>query len=323
MNARYLFKNLKLLWAVFAIAGAIPSSAQLYPSKPIRLVVGFSPGGGTDTIARILASKLSEGLGHAVIIDNRPGANSNIGTEYVAKSIADGYTLLFNTNAIAINMSLYKNIRYDALKDFSAINMIASSPLLLVVHPSLPTKSTHELIQLARSKPGQLNYSSSGGPQHLATELFKIKAKTNIMHVPFSGSAPAMTALMSGEVQMTISNLPTLLPHVTSGRLRPLGVVSAKRTMFMPDVPTMKEAGIDMDVAVWYGLFAPAATPQGITARLSDASIVASRSADVQEKILKLGAETVGMPAPAFSKQLAQEVLQWADVVKAAGVKPD
>ena len=323
MNARYLFKNLKLLWAVFVIASAIPSSAQLYPSKPIRLVVGFAPGGGTDTIARILASKLSEGLGHAVIIDNRPGANSNIGTEYVAKSIADGYTLLFNTNAIAINMSLYKNIRYDALKDFSAINMIASSPLMLVVHPSLPTKTTNELIKLARSKPGQLNYSSSGGPQHLATELFKIKTKTNIMHVPFSGSAPAMTALISGEVQITISNLPTLLPHVTSGRLRPLGFVSAKRTMFMPDVPTMKEAGIDMDVAVWYGLFAPAATPQGITARLSDASIVASRSADVQEKILKLGAETVGMPAPAFSKQLAQEVLQWADVVKAAGVKPD
>ncbi len=323
MNARYLFKNLKLLWAVFVIASAIPSSAQLYPSKPIRLVVGFAPGGGTDTIARILASKLSEGLGHAVIIDNRPGANSNIGTEYVAKSIADGYTLLFNTNAIAINMSLYKNIRYDALKDFSAINMIASSPLMLVVHPSLPTKTTNELIKLARSKPGQLNYSSSGGPQHLATELFKIKTKTNIIHVPFSGSAPAMTALISGEVQMTISNLPTLLPHVTLGRLRPLGVVSGKRTMFMPDVPTMKEAGIDMDVAVWYGLFAPAATPQGITARLSDASIVASRSADVQEKILKLGAETVGMPALAFSKQLAQEVLQWADVVKAAGVKPD
>jgi len=323
MNARYLFKNLKLLWAVFVIASAIPSSAQLYPSKPIRLVVGFAPGGGTDTIARILASKLSEGLGHAVIIDNRPGANSNIGTEYVAKSIADGYTLLFNTNAIAINMSLYKNIRYDALKDFSAINMIASSPLMLVVHPSLPTKTTNELIKLARLKPGQLNYSSSGGPQHLATELFKIKTKTNIIHVPFSGSAPAMTALISGEVQMTISNLPTLLPHVTLGRLRPLGVVSGKRTMFMPDVPTMKEAGIDMDVAVWYGLFAPAATPQGITARLSDASIVASRSADVQEKILKLGAETVGMPAPAFSKQLAQEVLQWADVVKAAGVKPD
>jgi tripartite-type tricarboxylate transporter receptor subunit TctC len=323
MNARYLFKNLKLLWAVFVIASAIPSSAQLYPSKPIRLVVGFAPGGGTDTIARILASKLSEGLGHAVIIDNRPGANSNIGTEYVAKSIADGYTLLFNTNAIAINMSLYKNIRYDALKDFSAINMIASSPLMLVVHPSLPTKTTNELIKLARSKPGQLNYSSSGGPQHLATELFKIKTKTNIIHVPFSGSAPAMTALISGEVQMTISNLPTLLPHVTLGRLRPLGVVSGKRTMFMPDVPTMKEAGIDMDVAVWYGLFAPAATPQGITARLSDSSIVASRSADVQEKILKLGAETVGMPALAFSKQLAQEVLQWADVVKAAGVKPD
>ncbi len=323
MNARYLFKNLKLLWAVFVIASAIPSSAQLYPSKPIRLVVGFAPGGGTDTIARILASKLSEGLGHAVIIDNRPGANSNIGTEYVAKSIADGYTLLFNTNAIAINMSLYKNIRYDALKDFSAINMIASSPLMLLVHPSLPTKTTNELIKLARSKPGQLNYSSSGGPQHLATELFKIKTKTNIIHVPFSGSAPAMTALISGEVQMTISNLPTLLPHVTLGRLRPLGVVSGKRTMFMPDVPTMKEAGIDMDVAVWYGLFAPAATPQGITARLSDSSIVASRSADVQEKILKLGAETVGMPALAFSKQLAQEVLQWADVVKAAGVKPD
>lgn len=323
MNARYLFKNLKLLWAVFVIASAIPSSAQLYPSKPIRLVVGFAPGGGTDTIARILASKLSEGLGHAVIIDNRPGANSNIGTEYVAKSIADGYTLLFNTNAIAINMSLYKNIRHDALKDFSAINMIASSPLMLVVHPSLPTKTTNELIKLARSKPGQLNYSSSGGPQHLATELFKIKTKTNIIHVPFSGSAPAMTALISGEVQMTISNLPTLLPHVTLGRLRPLGVVSGKRTMFMPDVPTMKEAGIDMDVAVWYGLFAPAATPQGITARLSDSSIVASRSADVQEKILKLGAETVGMPALAFSKQLAQEVLQWADVVKAAGVKPD
>ncbi len=311
------------LFIATSLTIAFPAAAQVYPSKPVRLVVGFPPGGGTDTVARMLATKLGESLGQNVIIENRPGANSNIGTEFVAKSVADGYTLLFNTNAIAINMSLYKNVRFDAVKDFSALSMVASSPLMLAVHPSLPVKTVADLVKLARSRPGQLNYSSSGGPQFLATELLKIKTNTNIVHVPYSGSGPAMTALISGEVQLTISNMPTLLPHLTSGRLRPLNVASAKRTVLMSAVPTLREAGVDMDVAVWYGLFAPSATPPAITSKLADVTVAAGGSPDLKEKLLKLGAEPVGMPAAAFSKQVALEVGQWAEVVRISGAKPD
>lgn len=313
----------KALFVAAALAFAFPAVGQVYPSKPVRLVVGFPPGGGTDTVARMLATKLGESLGQNVIIENRPGANSNIGTEYVAKSVADGYTLLFNTNAIAINMSLYKNVRFDAVKDFSALSMVASSPLMLAVHPSLPVRSVGDLVKLARSRPGQLNYSSSGGPQFLATELLKIKTNTNIVHVPYSGSGPAMTALISGEVQLTISNMPTLLPHLTSGRLRPLSVASAKRTVLMSAVPTLRESGVDMDVAVWYGLFSPSATPPAITSKLADLAVAAGGSPDLKEKLLKLGAEPVGMPAAAFSKQVALEVGQWAEVVRISGAKPD
>lgn len=316
--------RLSILLFVAAIpAIALPAVAQIYPAKPVRLVVGFPPGGGTDTVARMLATKLGESLGQNVIVENRPGANSNIGTEYVAKSVADGYTLLFNTNAIAINMSLYKNVRFDAVKDFSALSMVASSPLMLAVHPSLPVKSVGELVKLARARPGQLNYSSSGGPQFLATELLKIKTGTNIVHVPYSGSGPAMTALISGEVQLTISNMPTLLPHLSSSRLRPLSVASGKRTELMSSVPTLRESGVDMDVAVWYGLFSPSATSPAISSRLADLTVAAGGSPDLKERLLKLGAEPVGMPAAAFSRQVSLEVGQWAEVVRISGAKPD
>ena len=312
---------------VFIIAASIfvplIAAAQTYPSKPVRLVVGFPPGGGTDTVARLLAPKLVESLGQNVIIDNRPGANTNIANEYVAKAAPDGYTLLLTTNAIAINMSLYKIVRYDAVRDFSAISMVSSSALILAVHPALPVRSVAELIKLARARPGELNYSSSGGPQFLATELMKIKTKTNIVHVPYSGSGPSMIALLSGEVQMTISNMPTLLPHVTASRLRPLSVASVKRSTLLSTVPTMKEAGVDMETAVWYGLFAPSSTPREIISRLAEVTVAAVGSSDFNEKLLKLGAEPVGSMPDVFGKQVVHEVGQWAEVVRISGAKPD
>jgi tripartite-type tricarboxylate transporter receptor subunit TctC len=302
---------------------ALPVVAQSYPVKPLRLVVGFPPGGGTDTVARLLAPKMAENLGQNLLIDNRPGANTNIANEHVAKSAADGYTLLLTTNAIAINMSLYKNVRYDAIKDFSALSMAASSPLMLVVHPALPVKTVGELVKLARARPGQMNYSSSGGPQFLATELLKIRTKTDIVHVPYSGSGQSLTALISGEVQMTISNMPTLMPHVTAKKLRPLAVASATRSALVPEIPTLKESGVEMEVAVWYGLFVPASTPREIQTRLTDAAIAAAGSADFRERLARLGAEAVGSTQQAFAKQVALEVGQWAEVVRISGAKPD
>src|SRR4030095_12594278 len=245
--------------------------AQTYPTKVIRIVIGFTPGGGVDINARLLAPKLQEYLGQQVIVDNRPAPGTNIATELVAKSAPDGYTLLMNTAAVAINMSLYKKVPYDALRDFAAVSLFSQSPNILVVHSSIPVKSVKELIALAKSKPGGLNYSSagSGTTQHLAGELFKLRTKSDIVHVPYKGSAPSLTALIGGAGSLSFANIPAIHAHVTSGRLRPLANLGPKRSDVMPDVPTMKEAGVNgVEVVVWYGVPAPAATPRDILTKL-------------------------------------------------------
>src|SRR6185503_17221397 len=256
---------MRFLILALALAAAVPGHAQSYPSRPVRVVVGFTPGGGVDINARLLAAKLSELLGQQFVVENKPGAGTNIGNEFVAKSAADGYTLLFTSPAVAINMSLYRNPPYDALRDFAGVSVFSESTNLLVVPASLPAQSVKDLVAMAKEKPGALNYSSAGQgtTQHLAGELFKLRTGTNIVHVPYKGSAPALTALIAGDVQLGFINPVAAGPNVTSGRLRALAVAGAKRSALFPDVPTMKEAGFPgVEVALWFGLLAPKQTPR-------------------------------------------------------------
>lgn len=314
-----------LLLAMLAAFGTVHAQ-QTYPSKPVRLVVGFTPGGGVDINARLLAPKLTEYLGQQVIVENRPGAGTNIANEFVAKSAPDGYTLLINTAAVAINMSLYKKVPFDTLRDFTGVSVFSMSPNILVVHASVPVKNVKELIALARAKPGALNFSSagSGTTQHLSGELFKVRTKTNIVHIPFKGSAPSMTALISGEVDLSYANIPAIHSHVKSGRLRPIANLGPKRSDQLPDVPTMKEAGVSgVEVVVWYGVLAPSKTPRDIINTLSGAIIKATRAPDIKQRLLDQGAEPLGNTPEEFAKLLREEVEKWAEVVKVSGAKVD
>ncbi|MES2561933.1 MAG: tripartite tricarboxylate transporter substrate binding protein [Pseudomonadota bacterium] len=299
--------------------------AQTYPTKPIRLVVPFTPGGGVDINARLLATKLTEYLGQQVIVESRPGAGTNIGNEYVAKSTPDGYTLLINSGAVAINMALYKNLNYDTLRDFVAISIFSESPNVLIVHPSLPVKSAKDLVALAKTKPGVMNFSSSGSgtTQHLSGELFNLRTGVKIVHVPFKGTAPSLTAVVGGEVEVTYANIPAISSFVKAGRLRPLATTGLKRAAQMPDVPTLKETGIDVEVTVRYGIFAPSATPRDIVNTLAGAIAKAARAPDMQKRLLDQGAEPVGNSPGEFAKIMKEEVARWAEVVRVSGAKAD
>ncbi len=308
-----------------ALVLALPASAmaQAYPTKPVKLIVGFTPGGGVDINARLLASKLTDLLGQQVIVENKPGAGTNIANEFVARSAPDGYTLLVNTAAVAINMSLYKSPGFDTLRDFAAVSIFSTSPNILVVNAQLPVKSVQDLLVQARAAPGKLNYSSAGAgsTQHLSGELFKTLTRTDIVHIPYKGTAPALTALIAGEVQLSYANIPAISAHVKSGRLRPLATTGPKRAELMPDVPTMKEAGVDMDVVVWYGVLAPSATPREIVNRIAEAVAKAAHAPDIRQKLIDQGAEPMGNTPEEFGKLLRQEVATWASVVKASGAK--
>jgi tripartite-type tricarboxylate transporter receptor subunit TctC len=300
--------------------------AQSYPTKPVRLVVGFTPGGGVDINARLLAPKLTEYFGQQVIVDNRPGAGTNIANEFVAKAAPDGYTLLVNTAALAINMSLYKKVNFDAIKDFAPISVFSQSPNILTVHPSLPVKGVNDLVALAKAKPGAMNFSSAGAgtTQHLTGELFKLRTGTNFVHVPYKGSAPSLTALLSGEVELTFANIPAISGHVKAKRLRALANAGDKRSDQLPDVPTLREAGIKgVEVVVWYGVLAPAATPAEIVNSLSGAIAKAARSPDTRQRLIEQGAEPVGNSPQEFAKLMREELTRWAEVVKVSGAKAD
>ena len=319
--------NNRIAWLV-ALASLVQAGAfaQGYPNRPARMLVGFTPGGGVDINARLAASKLSEYLGQQFIVENRPGAGTNIANEAVAKAAPDGYTLLFNAPAVAINMSLYKNPPYDLLRDLAAVSVFSESTNILVVPAALPVKSVRELIALAKEKPGALNYSSAGPgtTQHLAGELFKLRTGTNIVHVPYKGSAPSLTALISGDVQLSFVNPVAIGQHVKSGRLRALAVAGAKRTTFLPDVPTMKETGVEgVEVPLWYGLLAPAGTPPAIIRALAGAVEKGAHSPDMQKKLLDQGAEPVGNTPEEFQAMLKEEVARWAEVVKVSGARAE
>lgn len=290
------------------------------------MLVGFTPGGGTDINARLLAPKLAEYLGQQFVVENRPGATTNVATEMVAKAPPDGYTLLFTTSALAINASLYRNLPFDALRDFAPISVLSDSPNLLVTNQNVPARNIAELVALARSRPGALNYSSagSGTTQHLAGELFKLRTGTDIVHVPYKGTAPSLTSVIAGETQFSFANIPAILQHVKSGRLRALAVAGARRTEIMPEVPTMKEAGVDgVEVPVWYALLAPAGTSREIVNLLGNSVMKAARSPDLRQRLLDLGTDPVGSTPEEFAKMLREEIVKYAEVVKRSGARAE
>jgi tripartite-type tricarboxylate transporter receptor subunit TctC len=304
---------------------AVGAAAQPYPNRPVRVLVGFPPGGGTDIAARLLAPKLAEYLGQQFVVENRPGATTNIATDLVAKSAPDGHTLLFTTSALAINMSLYKNLTFDALRDFAPISVFAEAPNLLVAHQSAGA-NVAELVAQARAKPGALNYSSAGAgtTQHLAGEVFKLRSATQIVHIPYKGTAASLTAVIAGEVQFSFANVPAILGHVKNGRLRALAVAGPTRSDLMPEVPTMKEAGVEgVEVPVWYALLAPAATPREIVNTLGNATAKASKSADTRQRLIEQGADPVGSSPEAFTKLLREEVAKYAEIVRISGAKAE
>src|SRR5690349_14024876 len=317
---------MKKLLVVLALAAATasPAAAQSYPSRPVRVIVGFTPGGGVDINARLMSAKLSELLGQQFVVENKPGAGTNIANESVAKSAPDGYTLLFTSPAVAINMSLYTHPPYDALRDFAGVSIFSESTNLLVVPDSLPVRSVKELVAMAKAKPGALNYASAGQgtTQHLAGELFKLRTGTNIVHVPYKGSAPAMTALLAGDVQLSFINPVAAGPHVKSGKLRALAVAGAKRTALFPDVPTMKEAGFPgVEVALWYGLLAPKQTPREIVQTLAGAVAKAARDEELKKRLAADGAEPVGNTPDEFDRQLKEDIAKYGEVVRVSGAK--
>src|SRR5258706_3145596 len=299
--------------------------AQAYPDKSIRVIVGFAPSGGTDIAARILGRKLAEQMGQTVVIDNRPGAGGTIGNALAATARADGYTLLMTANGPhVIAPSLYASLPYNVFKDYAAISMVSANPYVLVVHPSVPATSVKELIAWLKTSPPRANYSSAGNgtPAHLAGELFKSMAGVNMTHVPYKGSAPALTALMGGEVNVLVSDMLAVTPQLGSGKVRALAVTTARRSALAPDLPTIAETGLaGYDVYVWYGLLAPAKTPKAVIARLNTEVVEALKNQEVKDQFTRSGSTAASSTPAAFDAVIKRDYDTWARVIKGAGIK--
>ena len=305
--------------AVFAASAA----AQGYPAKPVRIIVPYAAGGGTDITARALAEKLTEAYKRQFIVENRAGAATNIGSEAVARAAPDGYTLLMGGAANAINMSLFRKLPYDTLRDLEPIALCVQGANVLAVHPSLPAKSLKDVIALARAQPGKLNFASSGlgSSNQMAGELMKMMAGINIVHVPYKGNAPALTDLIGGHVEMIFNGVPSILPHIQSGRVRGIAIGSLKRFSALPNLPTFDESGLKgYEATTWFGLLAPAKTPKEIVARLNQDVDKALKTADLKERFINEGIEPMGGPPESFAKFIRSEIDKYAKVIKATGV---
>jgi tripartite-type tricarboxylate transporter receptor subunit TctC len=315
--------------AGFAVVVTAPCTAraQNYPGKPVRIVVPFAPGGTTDILARLIGQRLSEPLRYPVVIDNRPGANGALGTDMVAKSAPDGYTIVMGyLGSLAINPHLYSKLPYDPLRDFAPITLVASTTQAIVMHPSLPVNSTRDLIALGKRRPGQISYASAGigAPSHLAGELFKMMAGVDLIHVPYKGSGAAMTDLLGGHVAISFGGLAAAMPHVKSQRLRVLAVTGAARSPAMPEVPTVAESGLHgFDVASWFGLLAPAGTPRDVIARLHGEIVKILKIDDVRERLAADGAEVVANRPDEFATYIKSELAKWGQVIGAARIKAE
>jgi tripartite-type tricarboxylate transporter receptor subunit TctC len=302
------------------------ASAQIYPSRAVRMVVAYAAGGSNDIVARALAQKLTEMWSQPVIIDNRPGAGTVIGTDAVAKAAPDGYTLLITPPAFVINPGLVPKLPYDSLRDFAPITLININPQVLVINPTVPARSVQELIRLAQANPGKLNYSSSGsgGANHLAAELFNSMADLKIVHIPYKGNAPSLIALASGEADLAFNTFPSALPLIKIGKLRALAVTSKSRSGVAPELPTLHEAGLkDYEAVAWTGLGAPTLTPQEIVRHINAAVVKVVNTADFRERLKAEGSDPVGNAPEQYSAFLREEILKWRRVIQYAGVKPE
>ena len=324
-----MFGKLRFCFAA-ALASLLCAGAyaQTYPAKPVRLVVGFPPGGSNDIVARQLAPRLGQLLGVQVIVDNRPGANATVGTDHVAKSPPDGYTLtLGSASPLAISPFTYPNIPYDTLRDLAPITTVASTPEMIATHPSLPARNLKELVALAKQQPGRLNFASSGngGLPHLAIELFRKLGAVNIVHVPYKGAGPALTDLMGGHVHVMIVDVPVLAPGVKSGKLRGIAVTAEKRTPLLPDLATAPEQGMPALIAVnWFAIMAPAKTPKPIIDRLHDAIVKAATAPEMKQQFDTIGVETFVQPSPeAFTTFLRNDLVRWGRIAKESGARAD
>jgi tripartite-type tricarboxylate transporter receptor subunit TctC len=302
-----------------AIAAAASPAVAAYPERPVRLVVPVAAGGGNDIVARMIAQKLTESWGRQVVVDNRPGAATAIGAEIVARAVPDGYTVMLVSVSFAINASVATRLPFDSVKDFAPITLAARVPQILVVHPALPATSVSDLIALAKQRPGEINYASagSGSSTHLAMELLLDKAGIALNHVPYKGTAPALTDLLAGQVQVMFDAIPPSLPHIRSGRIRPIAIGSAERSASMPDLPTVGESGVPgYAFTSWFGIFAPGGTPRALVDRLNGELVRIVRLPDIRERLLAMGVEPIGSTPDELGRHLAGEIKQWSDIVQ-------
>jgi len=318
--------KVKSVFAVLALCGCSSAFAQSYPTKPIRMIVAYPPGGGTDIVGRMMAQKMSEDFAQTVVIDNRGGAAGSIGSEIAAKSVPDGYTILMgNVAPNAINVSLYAKLGYDPVRDFEPVSLVASTPNILVVHPTLAVKTVSDLIALAKAKPGTLNYPSAGlgSSSHLAGELLDSIAGVRMVHIPYKGGGPALTDLLGGQMQLMFATMPAAMPHVRSGKLRAVAVTSAKRSQAMPELPTIGETLKGYEASTWYGVLAPARTPRPIVTKLHGEIVKILGVAETRDKLLLQGFEPVGGTPAEFGAYIKSEIEKWGKVVKAAGIRAE
>jgi hypothetical protein len=308
------------------LLAATAAQAQRYPSKPIKMVVGYAPGGGSDIMGRMIAQQITEATGQAVVVENRAGAAQNIAVEYVIKQPADGYTMFMSSAALGVNPSLYSKLAYDPLKDLVTSAVFATSPNLLLVHPSYPAKSVRDFVAVAKKNPGKLNFSSSGSgsTQHLSGEMLKLMLGVDMTHIPYKGSAPSMTALASGEVDFSFNNIPASQPLMAPGRIRALGITSAKRSPLLPQLPTMVEGGLAGFVTeTWYGVLFPAGTPDEIVNAMNAVVVKAVQKEDFRARLAQLGADPIAETPDYFRKMLAAEIERWGKVVRASKARPE
>lgn len=312
--------------ACWLALAAMHAAAQGYPAKPVRVIVPFPPGAGVDIVTRLVTPKLGEALGQQFVADNRAGAAGNIGAEVAARAAPDGYTLLMAPASIAISQTLYKKLGYSLERDFEPVSLLASTPFVLVVHPSLPARNVKELIALARAKPGELAFASTGNGStpHLTTEIFRMQAKLSLVHVPYKGTPLAVTDLLSGQVQMMFANALSVLPHVEAKRLRALAVSSSKRSAAVRDLPTVAESGVPgFDTSTWFGMLAPAGTPKEIVSRLGGGLRKIVQMPDVRERLVSQGADPIGSTPEDFRAHIKAEIAKWGRAVQASGARVD
>ena len=323
-------KNMKQLTivahglAIAALLGAMDAAAQAYPSRPIRLVVPQSAGGSTDLIARIVSQRMGDALDQTIVVDNRPGAGSINGTDMVAKSNPDGYTLLAVAGSFTINPALRKQLPFDPIRDFEAVTLVATLPHIVITHPSVPAKSIGDLIALAKARPGDINYATSGiaTSTHMAAELFMHLSGTKMTHIPYKGGAPSIVAMIAGQCQVNFAAISTAIPHVRSGKVRALAVSSAKRSKAAPEFPTIAEAGVrGYEHTSWVGFLAPAKTPRPVISRLSSEAVKAVNAPDIKATLLRDGLESAGTTPAEFAADIKAQIARWKGVVKAAGME--